>query len=488
MRTGVLLLLGSVTACTGNVQYRYGTDAVEARSTRDGNGRYEVAYIEFDEQGDFWDREQLTTAVGTINGKSKPLLVVYIHGWQNNADKTSRDVGEFHKVLSKLAQTPEVRRQHFDVVGVYLGWRGKQAYDPLLKVLSFPTRKRAATQLGSSNTVTEAIFRVVYEARQKSSRARTVLIGHSFGALVLERAIAQAMTGGLLSGHPVVPADLILMVNSAGEAIYAKQMRDMMMATLRFTPATKCYSRPGGACVYKDEARIISVTSETDRATGWAFPIGAGLVNAPRLYRRYETEIDGKYESQRQFFSSTPGHNRLLLDHDITRMEGDLPTPRARTAFDENLLYPQALQTAGQATPIFATGGPDDAGGDARPWNWWQLNYTGDPEQRSPYWVVKVPKEILHGHGDIFNPNAIDMMVALFRLSNVLEDRQPPRIEVKDVPDETGRSLKPSAALAPAATASQAAPSAAVAPSEAARRAPPAEQPAILQLRKRDTR
>ena len=412
-----------------------------------------------------------------------------MHGWQNNASKSSRDVKEFDTVLNKLAQTPAVRAENFQVVGVYVGWRGKQAYDPLLKILSFPTRKRAATQLGTSNTVTEAIFRVVYEARQSKHRARTVLIGHSFGALVLERAIEQAMTGGLLSNHPVVPADFILLVNSAAEAIYTKQMRDMMVSTLSFTPAKKCYSRPGGACVYKDEARIISVTSATDRATGWAFPIGGGIVNAPRLYRHYE--IKGKRYSQRQFFSSTPGHNKLLRDHEITKMQGEPRTPGAPTAFDENLLNPQALPstgTGGQATPIFATGGGLDANGKVRPWNWWQLNYRGDPDQRSPFWVVRVPREILHGHGDIFNPNAIDMMVALFRLSNVLErGAAAPTPQVRPRPASTGQSLTTSTTEAPAAAPAQSPAAAAVTPTEAAVRASAAQQQPVLQLTGRTT-
>src|SRR5450432_3523540 len=57
-----------------------------------------------------------------------------------------------------------------------------------------------------------------------------------------------------------------------------------------------------------------------------------------------------------------------------------------------------------QATPIFATGGEELSNGEKTPWNWWQLNYTGNPSQRSPFWIVQVPREILNGHGDIFNP------------------------------------------------------------------------------------
>ncbi len=443
--TQFLLLILCTTGCTGNVQYRPGAASVESHSA-DAGRNYDLAYVEFDEQGDFWDRDQLKRAVDLIHGTSKPLLVVYVHGWQNNASPDTNDVPQFHDVLAKLARTPGVKP--YQVVGVYLGWRGKQAYDPLLKILSFPNRKVAASRLGSSNTITEAIFRLVYEARHRPERSRTVLIGHSFGALVLERAVEQAMTGGLLSNNPVIPADFILLVNSAAESIYTKEMRDMMVATLSFQTAKKCYTLPGDSdCVYKDEARIISVTSATDRATGWAFPLGAGILNSGKLYRSYKT-ADGASEGQRQFFTSTPGHNKLLLDHEIAPLQESIPSGHADTAFDENLQNPQALPPTvsdTQATPIFATGGEEDGHGKVTPWNWWRLNYTGSADQRSPFWVVKVPKEILNGHGDIFNPNAVDMMVALFRLSNLLErsGATSPPIEIRASPKTKGQTLTP---------------------------------------------
>jgi hypothetical protein len=68
---------------------------------------YQLSFVEFDEHGDFWDRRQLGRA-GEAIGKhrSKPLLLVmFIHGWHNNADDRdpSRDVQTFRCLLSQLA-------------------------------------------------------------------------------------------------------------------------------------------------------------------------------------------------------------------------------------------------------------------------------------------------------------------------------------------------------------------------------------------------
>jgi|SRR5947207_3984886 len=117
-------------------------------------------------------------------------------------------------------------------------------------------------------------------------------------------------------------------------------------------------------------------------------------------------------------------------------------------------------------------------------WNWWKLYFTGDVEQALPCWVVKVPKEILNGHGDIFNPNAIDMMVALFRLSNLLEPSGAPvpPIMIKSKPEATGQSLVP-ATTAASPTPLEEAPTAATTQARKAR--PSTKTPARLKLSKR---
>jgi hypothetical protein len=55
-----------------------------------GSGRYQLAFIEFGDQGSNLDNSQIKGALEVIHQAERPLLFVYIHGWQNNAN--SRDV------------------------------------------------------------------------------------------------------------------------------------------------------------------------------------------------------------------------------------------------------------------------------------------------------------------------------------------------------------------------------------------------------------
>ena len=82
--------------------------------------------------------------------------------------------------------------------GVYLGWRGRLVQGPL-DYFTFLGRKAAATRIAGT-PVTETIFELIRQARLRAPGAsKSVVIGHSFGALVLEKAMAQAVAGSVLA-------------------------------------------------------------------------------------------------------------------------------------------------------------------------------------------------------------------------------------------------------------------------------------------------
>src|SRR5205807_8765813 len=74
-------------------------DQYEPYTTEKPNHRFDLSYIEFDEKGDYWDRRQLGWTVQAIKRAARTkdvVLVVYVHGWQNDAsDIRGHDVGKF---------------------------------------------------------------------------------------------------------------------------------------------------------------------------------------------------------------------------------------------------------------------------------------------------------------------------------------------------------------------------------------------------------
>jgi hypothetical protein len=419
-------LLGATTAliigCAANEPYHAGEapseTVVTPATTTTSPDIYRLAFIEFDEQGDFWDREQLRKTVQAIRFTGRPvLLVTYIHGWQNNAREIDADdVNQFRGLLARLTADQTVQWSGLQVFGVYLGWRGRivhkvnpvvDAFTWLFKQGSFYSRKNAATRISSSTPITEAIFTLIKTARRDTpGNSRCIVIGHSFGALVLEKALAQALVGTWLYQEPLVPgahkpeartvfkpADLILLVNSAAESIYTKEMIDMYRDT---TPL-------------RGAPHVIMISSDADMATGMAFPLGTKLSNTPKLltgtFREYHDQ--GHDTQQFKYFTQTAGHNDLLQSHQLVPIAKGT-TDLGADPFDLNLKNkPGSYENVTLYT------------GTRYDWTRWQIERQGP--NLTNYWVLHVPKAIIPGHGPIFEGESRDVMAALFRLATTSE-------------------------------------------------------------------
>jgi hypothetical protein len=70
-------------------------------------------------------------------------------------------------------------------------------------------------------------------------------------------------------------------------------------------------------------------------------------------------------------------------------------------------------------------------------WRRWQFEYTGNA--RVPCWIVRVPKDIISGHGGLWSDNSVAMLGALFRIQFPLgkggEVAPPKPITIPNTPD-----------------------------------------------------
>jgi hypothetical protein len=441
------------------------------------------SFVEFDERGDFIDFEQHRDCGRRIKkhaGDGGVLLVMYCHGWKNSSQ--SRDVIRFNAFLSKLADSDEIRARGLKVQGVYLGWRGnefkpyvadseeygdnariKEVYgQPIVddscnrnwfwtaaipENLSYWHRKRAAEHRVSALPIARAIFTYAATAKGYGEYLtnRVVVMGHSFGALLLERGLGQAMTGALINqwwdklkveadiSRPEavrqqtrqnldatnsvlgLPFDLTLFVNSAAPAIYAKEMRDFLMAHRK---ALGIGHNPA-----QDVPVIVSVTSTADKATGVLYPIGNFLAPfSPSLKRKYTTGIfglqqkDGSYPPHRpvrqsKFYTNTPGHHDYLINHWIVRDKtGDFTVRADKNAFMENLSmdhtdYDKFLTSSPQAVWKLTASSPNPTEVDGMP----------IAMSDSGYWIVSCGKDLIKSHGDVWSNTAMELYAGIFR-------------------------------------------------------------------------
>src|SRR5262245_53625896 len=106
-------------ACASYGPYHANTAAQPLNSVRGpADGRYKLALIEFGDYGSALDTSQRAEALKIVHEAPRPLLFVYIHGWQNNA--VSGDVCKFEHFLDLISQVPEVRDYKINVIGTYI--------------------------------------------------------------------------------------------------------------------------------------------------------------------------------------------------------------------------------------------------------------------------------------------------------------------------------------------------------------------------------
>jgi hypothetical protein len=475
----------------------YRDDSIPKQSETKQQASYEptshtTAYIEFDEQGDFFDRRQLSAALDMFQPNDpKRLVIFYAHGWKNNS--TSGDVVEFNKFLAHLDRAlngsgtlPEDRVKVF---GVYLAWRGALLHPAVtalpqedpdhkgspksenfafgsletgVKETTFWTRKAAAFRFAGAPLLetiqTISSFAKVAPAGNANFRAKVVLIGHSFGAYIIERSILQSLASANTFLDPVThegyiypPADLVILLNSAAPAVYAKQLIDFFkwhQVGDKLVPTSQRASRP----------YIVSISSEGDWATGVTFPMGTAL-ETPFSLGAYQDENSRTYAGahERIFFTHTPGHTGYLpsydahpTDHSLSFSNASAVNPTIRDndqwLIERNLhlndssVLPSErigkLQFVAWDNPDFWKN-PNEDPQPARVWNLDPINHDSEnhPCQAyndTAYWIIRVPKEIIYDHGDVWNPNCMSLLAAVYRESGIRGSKDPRTLIVRD--------------------------------------------------------
>jgi hypothetical protein len=397
------------------------------------DGRYKLAFIEFGDQGSALDNSQINAALEVIHHAERPVFIVYIHGWQNDAN--SGDVCRFEHFLDTISSFPEATGRNVNVIGVYIAWRGRDLTFPGLNLLTFYSRKAVAAAVASQFSCLATLNELALAAEDPSKKLhRCILIGHSFGGLLLGNTISHSILDASGAGaRNANPWDMAVTFNSADSSISTRQLLKQLEYLYRYDPARHAYvSRsPGGgeaSAVPENRPFIVFLQSENDSATGKFFPI------------------------EREFYTHTPGNNPYLLNYQVVPLGHASPPPGLKAtrnrAFEANLLqnhpdysFYTSEHNDGHENRLCknVTYNPDEA----RPptgrelWRRWQFVYTGNA--RVPCWIVRVPKEIIWEHGGLWSDNSVAMLAALVRIEFPLtaagKVAPPPLLRAPKVPD-----------------------------------------------------
>lgn len=173
-----------------------GPSVTQAKSTQDcvaASVPICLAFIEVDDMGELWDKGELDTALGVIrranaDPQAEPVVLTFVHGWKNNAALDNGNVAGFEVALQDLYTRLHRTRP---IIGIFIGWRGNLIRDswPVAQQFSYFNREATATRIPSaslSSALTEIAMRT-----HENPHALAIFIGHSFGGLLLERALSE---------------------------------------------------------------------------------------------------------------------------------------------------------------------------------------------------------------------------------------------------------------------------------------------------------
>ncbi len=421
----VLVLVLAMQGCAPNRQFRDvyqvctgGNDDVCGRHSMqaynlNSDKEYFLGFVEIDDQGQLRDRRQMQALVDKLYemaGKDSLLINVFVHGWHHSAEPGDDNIENFKLSLaglSKIERELKTNRVKRKVVGVYVGWRGESIEVPGINMLTFWDRKNTAHDIGYLG-ITELLLKLEEIANVRNSieppvKSRLITIGHSFGGAVVYSATSQILLSRFVNSQPQKGAvtsaegfgDLVVLLNPAFEA-------------LRYAPA---FDLAQSRCSYfADQVpKLAILTSETDNATGMAFPFGRTFSTIfethGELQRKdcnFMTELDeGKADR------SAVGHYLPLVSHQLTPAENKRPQQVARF---ENRGNFWTRQVNGGSTRFGET----------------MLTHLGKTPAHSPYLNIRVDKALMDGHNDIFGDKVAQFLALLIHLStdDVIESQQ----------------------------------------------------------------
>ena len=424
---GLGLLIFFALGCTSNKPFRTnftpcdpaGNGSNCANPVIESTPEYNLGFVEFDDQGWFWDANQVKAVEQMIRSEAKIgqtniaqgiVMFVFVHGWKNNAATNNDNVEVFRKTLAQLNTAEHIQTNHAPrkIAGIYAGWRGLSAtsdwFPPLAKELSFWERKNTAHKVGGYGALTELL--VDLEGLQKESndslatnapRTELIIVGHSFGGGAVYSAISEIVNERFVQtvkqGQVLKPlGDQVILLNPAFEASRHYTLNQMAVSISRYPP---------------NQRPVLSIfTSKGDWATHYFFPLGRFFSTM------FEKNRDDQQESANR---QAVGWFQPFITHDLiyntnAAALGQNSTLNVKTKKHE-LHAPDQMRAS-----------IDNVHMQRQKWHPNNLHpetyYFDDsilkPKQNyrpgDPFLIVSVDKKIMKDHDDITNPVLINFL------------------------------------------------------------------------------
>jgi hypothetical protein len=445
-RFALAALFAMLTACVPQRQWRTkpvfppGADPIAKVEERFGiapdlaqNRIYSLAFVEFKNNGDPFDQRQLGEALRAIDEADqrsghRAIAITFIHGWKNNARRDNNNVHDFREQLNRIAADACMGdKEHCGVVGIYLAWSGdliKRDWNTL-RTLTYFNRRDTAAHVGAEPLV-KALFAIMKQVKLGPERKSnlSVVVGHSFGGLILEHAITKRMQELGDELHAELDkrttsesvrlktldefADLCVLINQAAPAadavtLLSQYRRDLQRVNI-LRPPMKAGCAAGDAsqdCKDLTRPLILSVSSASDLATRAVLPVAETIFPPKDRPRVLPEGIDlPPGLDVKKVFTTTAAHTPQLHSHRLIECPGGDCSPCLK---NDKYYIPVSI-----TLPAYSPG--NDTHSD-RPIKYCLVR-DFEAWNRTPYWIFQIPPEVVPDHGTIFTNRFTDFLTA----------------------------------------------------------------------------
>ena len=432
----LIVFIVALAACTSNEQIRksYGvcdwTHNPGACGTCDRNsgkdcthvmeraGDVLLGFVEFDDQGWFWNRGQVDFLEQTLaeevrrqqegdSDKSGFLIFVYAHGWRHNATQCDNNVVCFRQLLRVFDRMEALEEKPRHVVGVYLGWRGlsTDGIDPW-ELASFWDRKNTAERVGSG-ALTEVLVRLNrFRQEYPTNGSHLILSGHSFGGQVMYRALSQFLIANAVgdsNSHAKGIGDLIVIVNPAYEGAQYQPLHDIA--------TSRCYPK-------QQKPVKLTITSVADSATRTSFLLGRYFSTRLETYRPDLQQEQTDREAVGHLSKYRTAWLRSSQPAPVTRDRGACGCPYLSPSDINAGLLKNYMREVRAARRRFAKAYPkrfeqkEPMRGEDFKENYGAVELIPNPDYvpNFPYQMIYTDEATIPGHNEIFGEAFIDFL------------------------------------------------------------------------------
>lgn len=423
-----------------SVEYFSGDDPTKIPAAEMQNAPFMVGIVELNDAGDInptqyrqvVDEVRTSIENATKQGR-QTTLITFVHGWHHSCRTCDNNLTCFRRVLHEVSRDGIRLNRPRNVIGVYVGWRGRQFLGKA-DVVSIWSRKRVASRVGRRGG--KELLNELHEIWWKDPKVTMVTAGHSLGGAFLLSAVRDRLTGNVddilrdkertyrvvraagrrsaatQKGHKADRArfgDLVILLNPAIEATdYQVFDNDLRDTSRKLSPDMLVPEKlpPDKLAKFSENQLpvLVTIAGEEDTAVGGIFQfaraVQLGLTSRQRKgLGHYEPQVThtlhftGTLEKQterRCSCSAEWGPKQVRPVVELEKRANDLFT------------HPSGQHASGLLKGAFA-----------RPRLVLELTKSRSCESepgcrgwdpRSPYIVVRADKSVIRDHNDIFNP------------------------------------------------------------------------------------